>query len=134
MSNSVDTSNLKILSFFQYIVAILFFCAGFVPFLYLIFGTLFVVAGASQGADTEGGGLIAAGGIIIMALGILAGGGCWLMGFLYFLTGRWLKRGKHYLFCMIMAVIECCFMPFGTILGILTIFLLLNHKEYFLDR
>jgi len=36
-------------------------------------------------------------------------------------TGRCLAKRKHYTFCLVMAAIECIFMPFGTVLGVFTI-------------
>jgi len=37
------------------------------------------------------------------------------------LAGRYLSRNKHYTFALVMACIECLFIPFGTILGVFTI-------------
>jgi hypothetical protein len=37
------------------------------------------------------------------------------------LAGRCLSRNKHYTFALVMACIECLFIPFGTILGVFTI-------------
>jgi hypothetical protein len=34
---------------------------------------------------------------------------------------------KHYTFCLVMAGVECLFMPFGTVLGVFTI-LVLNRQ------
>jgi hypothetical protein len=42
-------------------------------------------------------------------------------------TGRFLARHKHYQFCLVMAGIECLFMPFGTVLGVFTILVLVRE-------
>ncbi|MCD4724655.1 MAG: hypothetical protein K8R63_07405 [Bacteroidales bacterium] len=39
-------------------------------------------------------------------------------------SGRFLSKRKHYMFCMVIAGIECLFMPFGTVLGVFTIIVL----------
>jgi hypothetical protein len=37
-------------------------------------------------------------------------------------------RRKHFTFCLIMAAVECIFMPFGTVLGTFTI-LVINRPS-----
>ena len=39
-------------------------------------------------------------------------------------AGRCLKARRRYQFCLVMAGVACIFMPFGTILGVLTILML----------
>lgn len=43
-------------------------------------------------------------------------------------TGRFLARRKHYTFCLVMAGVECLFMPFGTVLGVFTIVVLTRES------
>ncbi|HUO85419.1 MAG TPA: hypothetical protein VM534_09930, partial [Thermoanaerobaculia bacterium] len=38
--------------------------------------------------------------------------------------GRFLEQRKHHTFCLVMAGVECLFMPFGTVLGVFTIIVL----------
>ncbi len=33
----------------------------------------------------------------------------------------------HYTYCLVVAALECLFMPFGTILGVFTIVVLMRH-------
>lgn len=40
------------------------------------------------------------------------------------LSGRFLKQRKRYWFSFVLACIACAFMPFGTVLGVLTIIVL----------
>jgi hypothetical protein len=42
-------------------------------------------------------------------------------------TGRFLARRKHYTFCLVIGCIECLFMPFGTVLGVFTILVLVRE-------
>src|ERR1043165_3762312 len=52
------------------------------------------------------------------------------------LAGRFLARQTPYPFCLVMAGIACSFMPFGTVLGVVTIIALLqdNVKTMFHER
>ena len=42
------------------------------------------------------------------------------------LAGRELARHGGYTYCLIVAAIECLFMPFGTALGVLTLIVLMR--------
>jgi len=44
------------------------------------------------------------------------------------ITGRSLSRRKCYSFALVMACVECLFIPFGTILGVFTIIVLLRES------
>lgn len=51
-------------------------------------------------------------------------------------VAKFLKQQKNYTFCFVVAVISCMFAPFGTILGVFTIIVLLRDsvKELFNGR
>lgn len=42
-------------------------------------------------------------------------------------AGRSLQRRRRYQYCLVMAGVTCMFMPFGTVLGVFTIILLLKE-------
>jgi predicted ABC-type sugar transport system permease subunit len=121
-----DAQYLKLLSIFHYIVGGL---AGlFACFPLFHFGAgIFLVGSSLTGAMAEEEALpmlfvgllftLIAGGIILLgwatAIAIMAAG--------YFLAHR-----KRYLFCLVVAGVECIFMPFGTVLGIFTIIVLVR--------
>ena len=48
----------------------------------------------------------------------------WTLAACMIFTGRNLNRKTHYKFCFALACVECIFMPFGTVLGVLTIIVL----------
>ena len=48
----------------------------------------------------------------------------WTMAACVLAAGRMLARRRRYLFCLVMAGIECLMMPLGTILGVFTIIVL----------
>jgi hypothetical protein len=117
-----DLQYLKLLSIFHYVVgglAALFACF---PIIYIAVGVLAVYAPGTM--DSEGDALPALFGWIFIVVGaglILIG---WAFAVFTILAGRYLTRQVHYLFCMVMAAIECIFMPFGTVLGVFTIIVL----------
>jgi hypothetical protein len=61
----------------------------------------------------------------IALLFILAG---WAFAVVVFLAGRFIASRKHYTFCFVVACIECMFMPFGTVLGVFTIIVLMRQS------
>ena len=52
-----------------------------------------------------------------------------------FPAGRYLHKRRHYTYCLVMAALECMFMPFGTILGVFTLLVSVKSgvKELFAD-
>ena len=72
-------------------------------------------------------------GLVIMVfagLVILAG---WTLAALIAYAGRSLQTRKRYTFCLVMAGVECIFMPVGTVLGVFTMIVLVRDsvKELF---
>lgn len=45
-----------------------------------------------------------------------------------FTAGRFLARHRRYSFCLTMAGAECIFVPFGTVLGVFTIIVLMRES------
>jgi len=43
-------------------------------------------------------------------------------------TGRFIARCKYYTFCFVMAAVESLFMPFGTVLAVFTLVVLLRES------
>ncbi len=56
--------------------------------------------------------------VIFASVFILIG---WTIAALILTAGRFLARRQHYMFCLVMAGVECAFFPFGTVLGVFTI-------------
>lgn len=97
------------------------------PGIYFIIGLIFVLAphfAKSQGNNDAPPAFI---GWFFMAFAcvvILIG---WTFAACVLLTGRFMAQRKHYMFCLVMAGMECMFMPIGTILGVFTIILLIQE-------
>lgn len=121
-----DEEHLRLLSIFHYVVAGLAFLFACFPIIHLIIGLVFLLAPEALGEGARGGppplvfGLIFT---IIPSVIILVG---WSVALCIFLAGRYLGRREHYTFCLVVAGVSCLFMPFGTVLGVFTIIVLVR--------
>src|SRR5882757_6221107 len=98
----IDAEHLKLVFIFHYVVsgmAALFAC---IPIIHLVIGLVILLPDMAS-------------------CFVLAG---WTFAVLILLAGRFIARRKHYTFCFVVACAECMFMPFGTVLGALTILVL----------
>jgi hypothetical protein len=116
-----DTEHVRLLAIFHYVVAGLAALFSLFPLLYTTIGTIFVFA-ARHGTPKPGeelppeflGWIFVVVGALLFLLGIA-------MATCILIAGRSLARCKRYTFALVMACIECLFIPFGTILGVFTI-------------
>ncbi len=118
-----DEQNLNLLSIFHYVVAGLTALCACVFLIHVGIG-IAMVSGAFEGPDAPPrafGWFF----IIFPGLGILCG---WTLAALMIVTGRRLSRRQSRTFCLVIAGIECAFMPVGTVLGIFTIVVLLKDS------
>jgi hypothetical protein len=121
-----DQEHLRLLSIFHYIVGGIAALFSFFPVIHLILGILFLVAPHRMGGSPL---------LPPPFLGwifIIMGGGFMLVGWAFavcvILAGRFIVRHKHYIFCLVIASLNCLFMPFGTILGVFTIVVLVRSS------
>ncbi len=130
MNQNDDELYLKLLSIFHYVVggiAGLFACFPIFHFLIGIFLLISSFTQPSQDIQITLMGLLftfVAGGVILFG---------WAFAVCIILAGIFLSKRKKYIFCMVMAGVECMFTPFGTVLGVFTILLLMRPsvKEFF---
>ena len=116
-----DTEHLRLLAIFHYVVAGLAALFSLFPLLYTMVGSIFIFA-ARHGTPKPGeelppeflGWVFIALGSVLFLLGIA-------MAICILIAGRCLSRRKCYTFALVMACVECLFIPFGTILGVFTI-------------
>lgn len=126
-----DLQYLKLLSIFHYCVGGLAALFSFIPVVYVVIGILAVcIPGSFEGEGEAMPLFIGWIFIIIGAVLIVVG---WAFSTCIIIAGRSLARKIHYMFCIVMAAIECIFMPFGTVLGVFTIVVLARPsvKEMF---
>ena len=116
-----DKEHLHLLAIFHYVVAGLGALCSFFPLLYTTVGAIFIFA-ARHGTAKPGeelppeflGWIFAVVGALLFVIGIV-------MAICILIAGRSLALRKRYTFALVIACIECLFVPFGTILGVFTI-------------
>lgn len=119
-----DAEHLRLLSIFHYVVAGLL--AGFacLPLLHLALGLMMIFNpeffGPANNAPPPFLGWFF---MLVASAFILAG---WVTAALIAWAGRCLQRHRHYTYCLVMACLACVFMPFGTVLGVFTLLVLLR--------
>jgi hypothetical protein len=125
-----DLEHLRLLSIFHYVVAGLTALFACFPVFHLIFGLVMLLApGALENGQHGHGGDIAVmrfvGCIltVIATLLILSG---WGLAVCILLAGRFLSGHRHYMFCLVIAALLCMITPFGTVLGVFTIVVLVR--------
>ena len=133
-----DLENLKMLSVFYYVVAGLIALFACFPIIHLIIGISFLTGAIPEPANQPDQpdfpvklfGLM----FTIIPLIFILGG--WTLAIFTFIAGRKLARHQSYMFCFVIAAILCAFMPFGTVLGVFTIIVLLRDsvKDLFSGR
>ena len=118
-----DEKNLQLLALFHYVLAgIIAFMACFF-LIYVVMG-IAVATHAFPTGHGKGGeppasfGWLFAG---IGTMGVLVG---WTMAAMTAFTGRMLSRWRRYNVCLVVDGLLCMFVPFGTVLGVLTIVIL----------
>lgn len=117
-----DEEHLNLLSLFHYIFAAI--CALFacVPFIHVAIGIIFIIAGAEGGKHAPS--------VVVGVVFVLIGGFIILLGWTFalclFLSGRYLKRRRGYVFSFVIACFSCISFPYGTVLGVFTIIVLMR--------
>ena len=119
-----DREHLRLLAIFHYVVAGLAALFSFFPLLYTTVGAIFIFA-ARHGTPKPGeepppefiGWILAIVGSLLFLLGVA-------IAICILIAGRSLAKRTGYWFALVVACIECLFIPFGTILGVFTIVVL----------
>ena len=123
---SQDEDQLKLLSIFHYVVGGVAGLFALFPIIHLIIGLLFILAPQkfnSQGTPPP----VFIGWLFVILASVFITIG-WVFAAFVLTTGRFLAKRKHRTFCLVMAGIECIFMPFGTVLGVFTIVVLMRES------
>jgi hypothetical protein len=125
-----DLEHLRLLSIFHYVVAGLVALFACFPVFHLILGLVMLIAPGALENGQHGSpndpiflrlvGLFL---VFVAATIILAG---WSLAVCVLLAGRFLSRRRHYTFCLIIAALLCMINPFGTVLGVFTIIVLIR--------
>jgi len=115
---------LRLLSIFHYVVAGVAGLASLLPVVYMAVGVA-LLGSATRGGPPDPMGRAIALIFVTVSAGLLVG--ALAMTVCIALAGRFLAGRTHYNFCLVMAAAECVFMPFGTVLGVLTLIVLLQN-------
>lgn len=126
-----DEQHLKLLAVFHYIVGGMMALFSCLPVVHLVLGIVMIVAPETMDSGGEPppafiGWFFALIGAFIILIG-------WMLAGCVIAAGRCLAKRRHYMFCLVMAGIQCMFMPVGTVLGVFTIVVLMRDsvKEAF---
>jgi len=102
-------------------VTALFSC---MPLIHLTLGIAMLVAPDKMFSGGKGGPPPALMGYLFAVMGGAFAIGGWTLAAFQFAAGRALRRRARYTFCQIVSAVSCLFMPFGTILGVLSLIVL----------
>lgn len=119
-----DEDHLRLLSIFHYVVAGMAGLFALVPIIHLVIGLFIIFSpqkfdGRGQAPPAFIGWIFVAFAVVFITMG-------WTFAGFVLAAGRFLAKRTHYLFCLVMAGIECIFVPFGTVLGVFTIVVLMR--------
>jgi hypothetical protein len=123
---SQDEDHLRLLSIFHYVVAGLAGLFALFPIFHLIIGLMFILAPSKFAGKGEPPPAFFGWFFVIFASVFITLG--WVFAGFVFTAARLLAKRKHYMFCLVMAGVECVFMPFGTVLGVFTIVVLMRES------
>lgn len=121
-----DIEHLRLLSIFHYVVGALAALIACLPILHLIVGVVLLAVSGSPDAHGEAPPAFVGWILIGMASFFILLG--WCVAACILAAGRCLSGQSHYTYCLVVAAIECMFMPFGTVLGVFTIIVLTRQS------
>jgi hypothetical protein len=124
-----DVQHLSILSVFHYVCGGITALCACVPVVHLVIGLTMLFAPekfndpSGKGIPPEVASLM---GLLFTVLPVVAIGLGWTMAICLVAAGRFLKQQRHYMFCLVIAGVSCMAFPFGTVLGVFTIIVLMR--------
>src|SRR6478735_9248595 len=121
-----DDDHLRLLSIFHYMVAGLIALFGCFPIIHVTFG-LITLFSPDTFKDGKGGPPDALFGLLFVLAGSAMMAMFWTFAGCLIAAGHFLAARKHYLFCLVIAAIACMCSPFGTVLGVFTIVVLMRE-------
>ncbi|MGR4896223.1 hypothetical protein ACIPR8_13175 [Stenotrophomonas sp. LARHCG68] len=124
-----DANHLRLLSIFHYVLAGFTGLFSLFPVLHLVLGLAMVsgklpVDASNPNAELEPQ---LVGWFFVAFAGIFITCGLTLAGFMVY-AGRCLAQRRRHTLCLVVAGISCMMMPFGTVLGVFTLIVLLRPQ------
>lgn len=124
-----DGEHLRLLSIVYYVLAGVIGLLVCFPLVYLAIGAGLLLKALGAGPDGASGfvGIF----FVVMAGTCVVCGG--VLALCLFVAGRSLAARRRYVYCFVIGVVSCFFVPVGTVLGIFTILVLMRPsvKELF---
>ena len=120
-----DEQHLRLLSIFHYVVAGLIGLFALFPVIHLVMGVALMTGRFAADGDESGTRLVGTFFVIFAAVWIVAG---LTLAVMLAVAGSNLGRHQRYTFCLVTAGVSCIFMPFGTVLGVFTIIVLMRDS------
>jgi hypothetical protein len=121
-----DEDHLRLLSIFHYVVGGLAALFALFPIFHMFLGLFLILAPEKFGNKGDAPPAFIGWFFVAIAACFMIAG--WTFAALVIMTGRFLARRKYYTFCFVMAAVECLFMPFGTVLAVFTLVVLLRES------
>jgi hypothetical protein len=118
-----DIRHLDLLAIFHYIVAAITALFGCLPIIHLVLGIAMLMGALDDG---KGNAPPPAIGLFFVMFALVAITVVWAAAIAMAIAGRRLKRRQSYTYCLVVAAIECIFVPFGTLLGVFTLIVLMR--------
>lgn len=115
-----NLNQLHLLSIAHYAVAVLAAFVASTPVIHLVMGLIMLVLGITSREDTTFRVVFVLEGLIFMLMAVVMIAIGWTFAVCMAAAGRFLSQKRRYLFCQVMGGLVCTFIPFGTVLGVLT--------------
>ena len=122
-----DDDHLRLLSIFHYLVGGLIALFGCFPIIHVVVG-LFLIFSPETLKESKGEPPPALFGLLFVVAGAAIIAMFWIFAGCLIASGHFLSARKNYLFCLVMAAIACTCSPFGTVLGVFTIIVLMRES------
>jgi hypothetical protein len=119
-----DQEHLRLLTIFHFVCAGLAALLACIPIIHFALGLVMLFAPHVFGPGKNQPPLFLGLLFVFLGLGLMLAG--WTFAALLAWAGRCLGRRKHYTYCFVMACVACLFQPFGLVLGMFTIIVLLR--------
>ncbi len=121
--NNSQSQNLNLISIFHYVVAALIYLKGAIGFVMMGVGTIAVFGILhDQPSDMEVALFVV--GLIFFAAPLALITVTWAIATAVLVAGRRIAKRTHLTYCQVVAGLECLCVPFGTVLGVISLVLL----------
>jgi hypothetical protein len=119
-----DDEHLRLLEIFHYVVAGVVGLFSLFPVIHLVVGLSILSGKMDKPSGTPAPAVLGWLFVVFASSAILLG---LTFAICLAVAGRCLRARRRYTFCLVMAGLACMFMPFGTVLGVFTILVLLRE-------